>query len=229
MVVFSNDAHQPSDPELRVWGEHAMAGTPGAEVIAELAPAGEREFVSPKRSYGAFDGTGLDERLQRPRGRRGCDRGAAHAHLRPPLLVRRADPRLRDHRPSRRCLRFEGVDEQEALNYLHSVYGACDHDGRPAHRWSCGCALRRGTLDVPPDHIGPRRLPVLLARVGVGDAEDRLFAYERPLADTEAERRRSRAARRSLVGTPDDQREGASLASSIPLSGRVPKLTAGAA
>jgi len=33
VVVFSNDAHEPDDPELRVWGEHAMAGTPGAGVI----------------------------------------------------------------------------------------------------------------------------------------------------------------------------------------------------
>jgi len=34
VVVFSNDAHQADDPELRVWGEHAMAGTREAEVIA---------------------------------------------------------------------------------------------------------------------------------------------------------------------------------------------------
>ena len=65
VVVFSNDAHDPSDPELRVWGAHALAGTPGAQVIAELEPhPGPREIVSPKRAYGAFDGTDLDERLQ---------------------------------------------------------------------------------------------------------------------------------------------------------------------
>ena len=29
----------PEDPELTVWGEHAMAGTPGAQVIAELRRA----------------------------------------------------------------------------------------------------------------------------------------------------------------------------------------------
>ena len=38
VVVFSNDAHQPGDPEMRVWGEHAMAVTPGAEVIPQLEP-----------------------------------------------------------------------------------------------------------------------------------------------------------------------------------------------
>ena len=65
VVVFSNDAHRPGDPELEVWGEHAMEGDPGARVIDALAPReGEREIVAPKRVYGAFDGTGLDERLE---------------------------------------------------------------------------------------------------------------------------------------------------------------------
>ena len=63
VVVFSNDAHQPGDPELKVWGEHAMAGDPGAEVIDELSPA-EGEIISEKRHYGAFDDTGLDEQLR---------------------------------------------------------------------------------------------------------------------------------------------------------------------
>ena len=44
LVVYANDAHLPQDFELRVWGEHAMAGTPGADVIPELAPAqGDRK------------------------------------------------------------------------------------------------------------------------------------------------------------------------------------------
>src|SRR5712691_11859921 len=52
VVVFSNDAHQPGDPELNVWGEHAMAGSSGAQVISELQPQpGERELISPKRAY----------------------------------------------------------------------------------------------------------------------------------------------------------------------------------
>lgn len=36
IVVYGNDAHRPGDFELAVFGEHVMAGTPGAEVIAEL-------------------------------------------------------------------------------------------------------------------------------------------------------------------------------------------------
>ena len=63
VVVFSNDAHKPDDPELKVWGEHAMEGSPGAEVIDELEPR-EDDIVSPKRTYGAFDETGLAEQLR---------------------------------------------------------------------------------------------------------------------------------------------------------------------
>jgi nicotinamidase-related amidase len=60
LVVYANDAHLPQDFELRVWGEHAMAGTPGANVIPELAPA-EGDFVLPKRTYSSFHETGLDD------------------------------------------------------------------------------------------------------------------------------------------------------------------------
>ncbi len=36
-VIFCNDAHVKGiDRELKLWGEHAIAGTKGAEVIPEL-------------------------------------------------------------------------------------------------------------------------------------------------------------------------------------------------
>lgn len=62
-VVYANDAHLPGDFELEVWGEHAMAGTPGAEIIPDLA-AGESDVVLPKRFYSAFHETGLDPLLR---------------------------------------------------------------------------------------------------------------------------------------------------------------------
>lgn len=62
-VIYANDAHRPEDFELEVWGEHAMRGTEGAEVIPELDPA-ENDDVFEKRFYDAFHGTGLDEHLR---------------------------------------------------------------------------------------------------------------------------------------------------------------------
>jgi nicotinamidase-related amidase len=58
-VIYGNDAHQPGDFELEVFGEHAMADTPGAEVIPSLTPR-PGDIVVPKRSYSAFTQTDLD-------------------------------------------------------------------------------------------------------------------------------------------------------------------------
>lgn len=63
VVVYANDAHLPGDFELKVWGEHAMAGTEGAEIIPELA-AGPGDIVLPKRFYSSFQETGLDPLLR---------------------------------------------------------------------------------------------------------------------------------------------------------------------
>jgi len=125
VVVFSNDAHEPDDPELAVGGEHAMAGTPGAQVIEALAPRpGPRELVSPKRAYGAFDGTGLDEQLRSL----GVDEvvlAGQHTHI----CVRHSayGALIRGYRiivPRDAVCTFQGVDEEDALAYLRSVYGA---------------------------------------------------------------------------------------------------------
>ncbi len=125
VVVYSNDAHLPEDAEIRVWGEHAMAGTPGAAVIAELAPAGgPREIVSAKRFYGAFDGTGLDEQLKAM----GVDEvvmTGQHTHC----CVRHSSygAFIRDYRvtvPADATCVFAGVDKDAALEYLQQMYGA---------------------------------------------------------------------------------------------------------
>lgn len=62
-VCYVNDAHLPGDREERLWGQHAMAGTAGAQVIAELAPApGDVQFA--KRWYSGFHETGLEMYLR---------------------------------------------------------------------------------------------------------------------------------------------------------------------
>jgi nicotinamidase-related amidase len=63
LVVYANDAHLPGDPEERVWGPHALAGTPGADVIPELAPQ-PGDVVLPKRFYSSFYETGLASLLR---------------------------------------------------------------------------------------------------------------------------------------------------------------------
>lgn len=59
MTVFTQDWHLPGDPEFRIWGPHARAGTPGAEVIRPLSPR-PRDALIQKLTYDAFHGTSLD-------------------------------------------------------------------------------------------------------------------------------------------------------------------------
>jgi len=122
-IVFSNDAHHPDDPEIAIWGEHAMEGTPGAQVVAALAPR-DGEIISPKRHYGAFDDTGLTEQLKAL----GVDEvviTGQHTHI----CVRHSSyGALRNgfaiSVPRDAVCAFEGVDEDEALEYLKMAYGA---------------------------------------------------------------------------------------------------------
>ena len=59
-VIFCNDAHRAGiDRELTIWGDHAIIGTPGAEVIAELNLS-DKDYVVPKRRYSGFFQTELD-------------------------------------------------------------------------------------------------------------------------------------------------------------------------
>lgn len=59
-VIFCNDAHvKDIDRELAIWGDHAIAGTPGAQVIPELGLS-DSDYVVPKRRYSGFFQTDLD-------------------------------------------------------------------------------------------------------------------------------------------------------------------------
>ena len=75
-IFYCIDEHLPIDTyEMNLWGPHAMKGTEGAKIIDELKPSDEKnatttimtkteEYVIPKRTYSAFDGTGLDKALR---------------------------------------------------------------------------------------------------------------------------------------------------------------------
>ncbi len=59
-VIYLCDTHYPGvDKELELWGEHAIAGTWGAEIVEGLKPR-ERDFVVRKRRYSGFFQTDLD-------------------------------------------------------------------------------------------------------------------------------------------------------------------------
>lgn len=57
-VVYTQDWHEPDDPEFRIWPPHGVAGTWGAEVVAELAPHPDDRRIR-KTTYDPFFGTEL--------------------------------------------------------------------------------------------------------------------------------------------------------------------------
>ncbi|PVU76689.1 isochorismatase [Acidianus hospitalis] len=59
LVIYTQDWHMKDDPEFKIWGEHALAGTWGAEIIDELKPEKD-DFIIKKYRYDAFFETPLD-------------------------------------------------------------------------------------------------------------------------------------------------------------------------
>jgi nicotinamidase-related amidase len=64
-VIYTNDAHHKNkDSELLLWGDHAIKGTKGAQVIDQLKPA-KNDNVIKKHHYSGFCETNLDSLLKK--------------------------------------------------------------------------------------------------------------------------------------------------------------------
>lgn len=127
-VVYSNDAHYPMDVEVtHKWGGHAIKGTPGAEVIPELAP-NEKDFIVEKRTYSGFYETGLDPLLRslyKEQGVKTVILGGLHTNM----CVRHtsADAFFRGYKviiAQEGVEAFTGEAQEEGLKYLKDVYNA---------------------------------------------------------------------------------------------------------
>jgi nicotinamidase-related amidase len=82
-IFYCNDAHLSSDPEIKLWGLHAMKGTRGADVIKEIKPT-KKDYQIPKRGYSAFDQMKLESALHSTYNRRGTTAliiTGIHTHL----------------------------------------------------------------------------------------------------------------------------------------------------
>jgi nicotinamidase-related amidase len=63
-VIFIGDAHAANDAEFKVLPPHAIVGTPGAEVVEELAPQ-SGDVIVKKTRYSGFFETELTDVLRR--------------------------------------------------------------------------------------------------------------------------------------------------------------------
>lgn len=159
------DAHLKGiDRELTIWGDHAIAGTKGAEVIPELKVS-EKDFIVPKRRYSGFFQTNLDILLTEL-GVKTVIMTGLHTHM----CVRHTSA-------DAFCLGYDVVAAKEAtdsfteedykagLAYLKTCYGAdayttrnssrCSKvSGLPAGgRGSCAQVLRNSRLRLASDRL----------------------------------------------------------------------------
>ena len=122
-VIYCNDSHLKSDFELNVWGEHAMRGSKGAEVIPELKPEKE-DYQVPKRTYSCFFETELDTILRAHDAREivitGLHTNICDRHT-------TADAFFRGYKTVVPDDGVDAMDEQshlQGLDYLKNIYGA---------------------------------------------------------------------------------------------------------
>jgi len=64
LVIYTQDWHMKDDPEFKIWGEHALAGTWGAEIVDELKPEAGYYYIVRKNRYDAFFESNLDYLLR---------------------------------------------------------------------------------------------------------------------------------------------------------------------
>jgi nicotinamidase-related amidase len=65
-IIFICDSHEKDDPEFTRfgWPAHAVKGTEGAQVVAELAPQ-QGDIIVEKTTYSGFHNTALDDTLKK--------------------------------------------------------------------------------------------------------------------------------------------------------------------
>ncbi len=63
-IIYLRDAHNATDREMSIWGEHAMKGTEGSEIVPELKPE-KNDIIIEKKWYSGFVDTELPDILKR--------------------------------------------------------------------------------------------------------------------------------------------------------------------
>lgn len=58
-IVYVQDTHNPKDPELKVWGKHALRNTGSCKTVEELSP-GPKDVTVEKNTFSGFYKTKLD-------------------------------------------------------------------------------------------------------------------------------------------------------------------------
>ena len=122
-IIYVSDSHLPLDPEIKVWGKHAMKGTGSAKIVEEVEPR-EGDYILEKRTYSGFYETGLDLLL---RGLKVDTLIITGLYLEICVKHTVADAFFRNYRiiiPKDCVESFEDSSYEKELEYLKMIYGA---------------------------------------------------------------------------------------------------------
>lgn len=125
LVVYVCDSHRKNDREFARmgWPPHAVAGTPGAAVVAPIAPR-PGDVVVEKKTYSGFHGTSLNSVLRR-HGVRAVDLSGCVTNI--CILYTAADAAMRGYDVTVAEPLVAGLDDRThrfALDEMERVLGA---------------------------------------------------------------------------------------------------------
>ncbi|MCB2226745.1 MAG: cysteine hydrolase [Desulfarculaceae bacterium] len=123
LVIYVCDAHEPDDKEFERFPSHAVAGSPGAEIIEELAPM-PGEVVVTKTRYSPFFGTGLGEILADAGIRRATVVGVCTHICVMETVCGLANRDLEVRVPAAAVADFDPGQASAALKRMQSLFGA---------------------------------------------------------------------------------------------------------
>jgi nicotinamidase/pyrazinamidase len=121
-VIYVNDSHDPDDEEFKQWGPHAIAGTPGTDVVKDLVPL-RGDYVLDKKRYSAFYGTELDELLRKLKVKHLVVTGTVTNIC---VMVSAIEALMRGYRvtvPAYAVHALSDEDQETALDQIERVFG----------------------------------------------------------------------------------------------------------
>lgn len=122
-VIYVQDTHSPEDPELKIWGKHALKGTGGCETVRELS-RGPKDILIKKNTFSGFYRTKLEFLLKKSK-----VKGLILTGITTDICVKHtaADAFFRGYGikvASDCCAALSEEDHRAALDYMKKVYGA---------------------------------------------------------------------------------------------------------
>lgn len=121
-IIYVQDTHNPKDPELKIWGKHALKGTDACETVKELSP-GPKDILVKKNTFSGFYRTKLESFLKKLKAKglilTGITTDICVQHAAAEAFFRGYEIEV----ASDCCAALNDEGHRSALEYMKKVYG----------------------------------------------------------------------------------------------------------